>query len=181
MHPCGARHQHGWRHVNHEPEGKKQEFGPSRSRERIRRDLEKGRSRLEGLIRGQFFPVFTPPWNRCSSITLELLRELGYHAVSRTRSHRSPLPGDVPDYSINVDLHTRNESDAGQAWNRLFREMEDALSSGWCGIMIHHQRMNDEAFHFLEILVSALSRRRGRIVNFRDLVRADTAVDQGCP
>jgi hypothetical protein len=36
-------HQHGWRHQNHEPCGKKQEFGPARAAEDIRKDLDRGR------------------------------------------------------------------------------------------------------------------------------------------
>ena len=54
-------HQHGWRHHNHEPRGKKQEFGPARSPGALRRDLERGRRRLEALMGPSFFPVFTPP------------------------------------------------------------------------------------------------------------------------
>ena len=53
-------HQHGWRHVNHEPEGKKQEFGPSRpSFEDSRRPYPRERSpaNIDG---GVFFPRFLP-------------------------------------------------------------------------------------------------------------------------
>ncbi len=39
-------HQHGFAHANHEPEGRKYEFGPSRSREVQRRDIEAGRELL---------------------------------------------------------------------------------------------------------------------------------------
>ncbi len=36
-------HQHGWRHVNHETEGKKQEFGGARTISEIQRDLVGGK------------------------------------------------------------------------------------------------------------------------------------------
>ena len=56
-------HQHGWRHMNHEPQGKKQEFGPARPPEALRRDLDRGRERLQRLMGDCFYPVFTPPWS----------------------------------------------------------------------------------------------------------------------
>ena len=47
----------------------------------------------------------------------------------------------------------------------------DALLRGFCGIMIHHQRMNDAAFAFLEVLLQQLSRHQSlHIVQFKDLV-----------
>ena len=104
-------HQHGWRHLNHEAAGRKQEFGPSRSREQLAADLRRGWARLEALMEDDFFPVFTPPWNRCSGETLELALEIGYYGVSRIRgSHPLSLTG-LPDLQVNVDLHTRRETE----------------------------------------------------------------------
>lgn len=164
-------HQHGWRHLNHEVEGKKQEFGGSRLPSQIREDLLRGGHRLEMNMGKDFYPVFTVPWNRCSSITLELLKELGYHAVSRSQGSLPPPPEGLPDFQVNVDLHTRKELDAEEGWNALFAELKGALLSGLCGIMIHHQRMNDAAFAFLEVLLQKLSRHQDlHIVHFKDLV-----------
>ena len=164
-------HQHGWRHLNREVEGKKQEFGEGRSPFQIREDLVRGRYRLEMHMGEDFYPVFTAPWNRCSSVTLELLVELGYHAVSRSQGSLPPPPEGLPDFQVNVDLHTRKELDAEECWDGLFVELKGGLLSGLCGIMIHHQRMNEVAFAFLEVLLQKLSRHQGlRIVHFKDLV-----------
>ena len=65
-------HQHGWRHANHEPVGKKCEFGPGRTESGIYSDLKRGRERLEEIMGVYYFPVFTPPWNRCDSSSMEL-------------------------------------------------------------------------------------------------------------
>ena len=163
-------HQHGWRHVNHETSGKKQEFGPSRSPEAIRRDLESGRNRLTEICGSDFFTFFTPPWNRCSSITLEMLVELGYTGVSRSNGKKAPAPKCLQEYSINVDLHTRKEADPIESTQALFNELESSLSGGLCGIMLHHQRMNETAFGVLEILLRELSACPGiELGNFRDL------------
>ena len=43
-------HQHGWRHINHQITGKKQEFGPHRSQFEIENDVIRGRQRLEDIL-----------------------------------------------------------------------------------------------------------------------------------
>lgn len=164
-------HQHGWRHVNHEPVGKKQEFGPSRDRETIENELLKGRRILEERLGDNFYPVFTPPWNRCGLITLELLGDLGYHAVSRHQNVQPPCPKALLDLSVNVDLHTRKEPDPEDRWAGTVDDLKRSLAEGLCGIMIHHQRMNDESFDQLEILIETLqTSRKVSFVGFPDLI-----------
>ena len=165
-------HQHGWRHVNHETTGKNQEFGPARLYSELKRDLLKGRQRLENILGSHFYPVFTPPWNRCDLNTLKLLKECRYLAVSR---NCGALPassgGKLPDLCVDVDLHTRKDPDPVSGWNRLFKVLEKDISSGRCGIMLHHQKMNALAFDFLEILLKTLKGSKHiRLVNFKDLV-----------
>jgi hypothetical protein len=163
-------HQHGWRHVNHETEGKKQEFGGARTISEIQRDLVGGKNRLEQLMGDRFYPVFTPPWNRCSNGTLKLLKELGYAAVSRSRGSKTPSLRGLPDYSVNVDLHTRKEKSPAAGWENLFAELYQALASNFCGIMIHHQMMNAAAFEFIEILLKTLVKsHKLQPLHFRDL------------
>jgi hypothetical protein len=165
-------HQHGWRHQNHEIKGKKQEFGPVRPELQIKRDLVRGRRRLETQMGSDFCPVFTPPWNRCGLSTLILLRELGYHAVSRSTGSQPSTPIELPDFQVNVDLHTRKEKRPLAGWDGLFEDLKGALMSGFCGIMIHHQRMNEAAFTFLDVLLEIFSRRIDlSLVHFGDLVR----------
>ena len=163
-------HQHGWRHINHEINEKKQEFGSVRPTSLVREDLVRGRSRLEDLMGEAYYPVFTPPWNRCSLDTLVLLKELGYHAVSRHLGSR-PLPPDgLPDFPVNVDLHTRKETNPAEGWERLFAELGKAVYSGFCGIMIHHQRMNNMSFNFIEMLLQIFLRRKDvLLMHLKDL------------
>lgn len=165
-------HQHGWRHINHEAEGKKQEFGSGRLAGAIKRDLIRGRKRLESLMEDDFYKAFTPPWNRCGKNALELLKELGYKALSRKQGSLPPTPEGLPDFSVNVDLHTRKESDPVRGWDNLFMELKEALSGGFCGIMIHHKRMNDSAFDFLGLLLKELARHNHfYLVNLKDLAK----------
>jgi hypothetical protein len=164
-------HQHGWRHANHEREGKKQEFGPARSTARIRLDLCHGRDRLQSIMGASFVPVFTPPWNRCSIDTLGQLESNGFRAVSRGLGPSSnTLPG-LPDLFVNVDLHTRKAPDPVSAWASLFSDIKQAVSQNYCGFMIHHRQMNDAAFSFLDVLLGALKTRKEiRICGFADLL-----------
>lgn len=163
--------QHGWRHVNHEKTGKKQEFGPARSMNQIRDDLVKGRRRLEELLGDDFYPLFTPPWNRCAQKTVEELKNLGYHAISSAKGSDKDDP-DFPDFGISVDLHTRREPDPSEGMDKLLDELNSALAEPFCGIMIHHQRMNDSAFHFLELLMEIMPKfREYPVVSIKDLVK----------
>lgn len=163
-------HQHGWRHRNHEPGGKKQEFGPSRSTDAIAADLARGRRRLATIMGADFYPLFTPPWNRCSEITLALLREMGYKAVSRSRDSRPGAPPGLPDHAMDLDLHTGRAPSATLGWLQLAKGLKTGLSRPACGIMIHHQRMDAAAFDFLEALLEILRRQpRLTLVDFRDL------------
>ena len=54
-------HQHGWRHQNHQQQGKKGEFGSDRSPSALSTDILKGRDRLRELLGPVFSPFFTPP------------------------------------------------------------------------------------------------------------------------
>ncbi len=154
-------HQHGWRHHNHEPQGKKQEFGPSRLFADLAQDLDRGRQRLQSIMGRHFFPVFTPPWNRCSDPTLDYLQRNGYRAVSRSRhSHPSAPPG-FPDLAMGVDLHTRRDPTPLSGWQHLLADLFENLTQPRCGIMIHHGRMNPAAFECLDHLLT-LIHRHGR-------------------
>ena len=166
--------QHGWRHFNYETQGRKAEFGSSRSFSQKRKDVLTGFQRLNRLLGDSFTPAFTPPWNRCDSETLKALEELGYQALSRNLGAQPPAPAALTEYPVNVDLHTRKERDGESGWQNFFKELRKGLGNGFCGIMIHHQHMNNAAFDFLELLLSELKRR-----NLPRLVHVDTLLREG--
>ena len=88
-------HQHGFAHVNHEPEGRKCEFGVNRSPQRQREDISRGRDLLRGWF-GDVPSVFTPPWNRCAPWTAggaARPRLRGPVARPVRRPGRGPRPG----------------------------------------------------------------------------------------
>jgi len=150
-------HQHGRLHHNFEPSGKKQEFGPSRTEEAIINNLKKGKQRLERILADEFQPIFTPPWNRCSDTTINALVELGFTALSRSRGAHPETVPELPDFQVGVDLHTRKETSPDLGFEDLLLELEENISSGQCGIMIHHQRMNNRAFELLDLLLAIIN------------------------
>lgn len=155
--PLWCWHQHGWNHTNHEPTGKKYEFGPSRPDDAIREELLSGRQRMETIIGADFTPFFTPPWNRCSNHTLEILAQLQFSGISRSRGEqKQPTP--LPDVCINVDLHTRKETKPTASLDNLCGEFEQAITDGHVGVMLHHQRMNGNALAFLDGLLEIIDK-----------------------
>lgn len=165
-------HQHGWRHQNHEPGGKKQEFGPSRPKGALIGDLDRGRRRLEDIMEERFMPVFTPPWNRCSAATLDGLQQMGFMAVSRSRGSLPACPRGFQDLAVDIDLHTRKEATTKHGWRALLKALSQSLTRPACGFMLHHQRMNANALAALDDLLALLKRHERFIFeDFRSLCR----------
>jgi hypothetical protein len=142
--------QHGWGHENHEPTGRKCEFGPSREYEQQMADIRAGRELLEARLGSAFFPVFTPPWNRCTEATHRALLALGFHAISdlgaaRGQATSSGLPRipatlDIIDWKVTRDLRPVDE---------LLGELNRQIRAGeTIGVLLHHQVMSDAAFDF---------------------------------
>lgn len=152
-----AWHQHGWRHVNHESRGKNQEFGPGYPADRKRSDLSRGMARIRELAGKSFVPVFTPPWNRMDEETMDILTELGFRGISRSRNAKPAAPVDLPDFQVSVDLHTRKEPGPHDSTLNLLDEVTESVATGMCGIMLHHQRMNRAALEGLDILLGIIA------------------------
>ena len=125
-------HQHGLAHANHEPNGRKHEFGPSRPRAAQRQDIAAGRALLAERV-GAVEPIFTPPWNRCTRDTGLCLAELGFAVLSR-EARAEPF-GLLPELNVALD------------WCRLSPE---AFAAGFAaaappvGVMFHHAAMDDQ-------------------------------------
>jgi hypothetical protein len=139
-----AVHQHGFAHVNHEREGRKCEFGPSRPRELQRQDIESGRRILSeeyGLHTGN---IFTPPWNRCTEATGEALLASGFRVLSRDATARPLGVAGLYELPVRFDWFARRKG------VRLGLEESGALlaetASGGAspvGVMFHHELMDE--------------------------------------
>jgi peptidoglycan/xylan/chitin deacetylase (PgdA/CDA1 family) len=146
-------HQHGFAHVNHEREGRKFEFGPSRPRSAQRRDIEAGRRLLEERLGGLVQPIFTPPWNRCTADTGACLAELGFAVLSReARAESLAVPG-LRELPVRVDWFARHHGTRLAPAELAERLAGEIRAGGPLGAMFHHALMDpDEMERAAELL-----------------------------
>ena len=147
-------HQHGLAHVNHEREGRKSEFGPSRDAAAQRSDLATGRERLADLLGDRVDPIFTPPWNRCTADTGRCLAALGFEVLSReARTKPLDVPG-LRELPVSVDWFAHRHGERLSP-PELGARIGDAIGSGApLGVMLHHAVMD-----------GAMMRRAGELLD----------------
>jgi len=172
--------QHGWRHINHEREGRKCEFGPSRNFDEQLADIVSGRKALEESLGAAFSLVFTPPWNRCTAETLRALDLLGFQGYSGFRSGE-PVSGYVfRDVSVTLDLHRWRDGVVMKRVDEIVSELIAQLRElDTIGVMLHHKVMDEDGFDFLSRLLRELS--GSRVINlhrFQSLLPRKTRKDQ---
>ena len=152
-----ALHQHGYAHINHEQNGRKCEFGETRSREQQLTDICAGRDLLRDLFGPLTDPIFTPPWNRCTATTIECLREAGLTVLSRDVTAASLSLQGLVELPVSIDWFARRRS------VRLTRaELGDALVAAAArqrpvGVMLHHAIMDEEERNGLAELLKLLA------------------------
>ncbi len=123
-------HQHGFAHTNHQVEGRKCEFGPARDKAAQRADIARGRTRLRDLLGERLDPFFTPPWNRCTRDTAEILAELGFALLSR--EHKAEPFGLLPELPVHLDVARLTPAELDERFAARVRE------GGPVGVMFHH-------------------------------------------
>ncbi len=131
-------HQHGYAHVNHEPAGRKHEFGPSRDSYAQQSDIAHGQLALHEAFGEAVDKVFTPPWNRCTSDTGDVLVAQGFEVLSRDQTAPKLNRPDLVEVPVTIDWfgHTK-----GVRWTRP--ELGQRLAQGVVagdpvGVMLHH-------------------------------------------
>ena len=83
-------------------DGRKCEFGESRSRELQHADIAAGKELLSDLLGPITDPIFTPPWNRCTASTAALLTARRLHAFV-SRHHRDAAQHSGSDGASGFD------------------------------------------------------------------------------
>jgi hypothetical protein len=152
-------HQHGLAHANHEAAGGKCEFGPSRSRDVQRADLERGRELLAERLDGVVEATFTPPWNRCTLTTAELLAELGFAVLSRdSAAPRAGVPG-LREVPASVDWsYARHRDGSRLSFPQLAELAGDQVRAGQSvGVLFHHEVIDDAELALADELLRLLA------------------------
>jgi peptidoglycan/xylan/chitin deacetylase (PgdA/CDA1 family) len=129
-------HQHGYAHTNHQVEGRKCEFGPARDRAAQRADIAAGKERLSDLLGDRLDRFFTPPWNRCTRDTGEVLVELGFTLLSR--EHKAQPLGLLPELPVHLDVARLSPAEIDTRFAALVQ------NGGPIGVMFHHGVMEPD-------------------------------------
>lgn len=148
-------HQHGFAHLNHEAEGRKWEFGPSRSYAEQRTAIEAGHALIAAEFGTLTDPIFTPPWNRCTEDTVRALTDLGFEALSRDSTAAPLAQHRLQEIPVTVDWckMRRPGSSATALGLRISACLE---SEPQCGIMLHHAAMDAADLALLDDLLPLL-------------------------
>ena len=153
-------HQHGFSHTNHEVLGRKCEFGISRGQPDQFRDIQLGKMKLEAMLGPALDPIFTPPWNRCTEITGECLKALGFRVLSRDATAPSLALSGLRELPISIDWFGKKNGE------RLSFQSLGALigaavkQNQHVGIMLHHELMSADERELLGHLLVLLSTHR---------------------
>jgi|CXWL01.1.fsa_nt_gi predicted deacetylase len=149
-------HQHGYAHVNHEREGRKCEFGPTRGLARQQADIRMGKDRLAALL-GDIDPIFTPPWNRCTQETVSALKREGLRALSREAKAAPLALQDLYSLPVSVDWR-RQRGGVRETPRDAAAALAEQVAAGAArvGLMLHHQVLDDEDFDALDALLTRL-------------------------
>ena len=165
-------HQHGMAHRNHETEGRKCEFGPSRSPQQQADDIARGRDLL-GEALGEVPPVFTPPWNRCAPWTAEVLRDLGFAVLSRDLSAGTLGVAGLRELPVTVDWFAKRHKVPVDRSGRGTLLAEGARGSGPVGVMLHHEVMNHlDRTDLAELLALVSTHPAATVAHLDDLALA---------
>jgi hypothetical protein len=156
--------QHGWRHMNHAVDGKKNEFPEERSSHAVRSELIEGRDRLAALFGMHVLPVLAPPWNRFASRFLPHLAACGLGAISRMKPRRTPWPSPgIAETNVHIDLVAwatsrtfigEQASLGGIIGHLQARRLGEVDAEEPTGILTHHLVQDEAADTFLRRLVA---------------------------
>lgn len=151
-------HQHGYSHTNHQTEGRKCEFGDSREPDQQFSDIEIGQQILKQSFHDSLQAFFTPPWNRCTQATVDVLESLGFSALSRDSS-ASPLQfNQLREIPVHIDWFCKRKG-VRVDFNRIGLQMAEHIQQhNTLGIMLHHQITDAEERNVLAELLNFLTR-----------------------
>jgi hypothetical protein len=161
-------HQHGLAHVNHEPAGRKCEFGPARQADVQLADILAGRRLLLDRLEAEPDPIFTPPWNRCTADTARAVRDAGLEVLSR-ESRAEPLHvNGVCELPVSVDwVRPAPRAALGEALAAAARDDRPV------GVMLHHAVMDGEQRGGVAELLDVLgSSSTARLAGMSEIARA---------
>jgi hypothetical protein len=166
-----AVHQHGFAHLNHEPEGRKCEFGVRREPSLQQLDIDTGRRMLADLLGPTSGDIFTPPWNRCTEVTGESLLRAGFRILSRDVTAVPLKLEGLSELPVTVDWFARRKGSRLSPDESGAQLAEAAGTPGPVGVMFHHALMEaDELARTGELLALLAAHHNSRCSLMKSLV-----------
>ena len=164
-------HQHGYAHINHESTGRKCEFGDSRSRVQQLADITAGQQQLLDLFGPNTDSIFTPPWNRCTALTADCLREAGFSALSRDVTAARFDLENLAEIPVAIDWFAKRKQ-VPLTPKEIGASLATATASAAAvGVMLHHAIMDDAERERLGQLLKLLSSHsQAKCVSMRELI-----------
>ena len=164
-------HQHGLAHIDHEPTGRKHEFGPARGLDQQVADVAAGRQLMHRWFGAATVgPVFTPPWNRCTADTGRAMLRAGLSVLSRDHTATPlALPG-VTEVPVTLDWFRHRR---GVRWTpeELVSRLAAQLRHGDpVGVMLHHAVTDADDLARVDELLALVARHAGvRLTSIAEL------------
>ena len=170
--PAAARFavlQHGFRHRNHEPAGrKKAELGSARPAASVLVELAEGWAMLQRSFGARALPVLTPPWNRIDVAVIAGLPQQGLRGITTYLPRRAaePVAGlrQVNTHVDIIDWHGGRCFLGTEAVLALLlrhlraRRLGEADIAEPTGLLTHHLVHDAASWAFLQRLQDWLSR-----------------------
>ncbi|WP_420345845.1 polysaccharide deacetylase family protein [Pelagibius sp.] len=160
--------QHGFAHRNNaQPDAKKCELVATAQRPEIADELRQGLALLAELCGGRMVAALVPPWNRIDAGLVAELPALGFAGLStyKARSSAEPVPG-LRQINCHVDImqwRPQRRFLGTAAALRLLVDHLEARRTGTAdpeeatGILTHHAVHDEDAWRFLEDLLTRLA------------------------
>ena len=149
-------HQHGFRHLNHQQNGRKCEFGQDRSLAQQKFDIWMGKSQLNDYFGDHVSKIFTPPWNRCNQDTVEALIDLEFTAISRDETAQPLKTGPLIELSVGIDWF-KKKAGVRLEYNEIGSQIGAAIwKNNPLGLMLHHAEMDRNERSMLKELLALL-------------------------
>lgn len=172
--------QHGWRHENHAPPGERRyEFGPSRGLGAQRRDIRQGRAVLNRYFGSEATRVFSPPHDRLSQETVQVLAEEGFEVCLGSPRTYDGLT--LPDTLRSVVFAVQaGHCIGGRRTSRSVPSILDSLmedGADLIGLVLHPQEFTEPA-NCLDLL-TGLDHLRAAGVRFETAGSLGRAASQG--
>jgi hypothetical protein len=150
-------HQHGFRHSNHQYQGRKCEFGDDRTYSQQHADIKAGQDLLLDYFGDQVDPIFTPPWNRCNQDTVNALNDLGFTTLSRDNTGIPLDYQELRELPVNIDWFKKHHG-MRLSNTELGLLIAQVIDSGeTVGIMLHHEMMDHKERGMLKGLLELLN------------------------